>query len=176
MPILDVAFKSMRAAGIRHLVTVANFETEGLRKRFENDPDCQVTAACREGEAIAIACGLIAAGVPTVLSMENLGLFECLDTLRGMACVMEVPLPIFVGYLGHGISLEDAKKMVGGFFGQLTTSGAWTEPVVAGTGVPHRLLSANASDETTAKVLSEALGAKEPFIVIVDHLNEEKAQ
>ncbi len=176
MSLLDVAFDSMRAGGIRHLVTVANFETQGLRRRFEEDPDCTVTSACREGEAVAIACGLVATGVRTALSMENLGLFECLDTIRGMACVMEVPLPIVVGYLGHGVSEADAKAMVGGFFGQLTTSGAWTEPVVEATGIPHHVISADASVDATSAAFTDAVQATSPFIVVVDHLNEETSQ
>jgi sulfopyruvate decarboxylase subunit alpha len=173
MTLLDVTTNVLREHGITHLVTVANFETAGLRSWFEDDPDRAVTAACREGEAGAIASGLVAGGRRAVLSMENLGLFECLDTLRGLPCAMDIPLPIFIGYHGRGAGEEDAFELVGGLAGNMSITGAWTEPILNSVAIPNRVLLPDASEEEARAALTEAVSADGPFVILVDSLNKE---
>ena len=173
MALLDVTLRVLREQGVTHLVTVANHETQGLRQSFEEDPDRSVTSACREGEAVAIACGLIAGGKSTVLSMENLGLFECLDTLRGLPCAMDIPLPIFIGYLGRAATPSELSKLLGNYSEHVYLAGQWTEPILTAAGIAYRVLPSSVSEAEARAALAEALTAQGPFAILVDHLNEE---
>jgi sulfopyruvate decarboxylase TPP-binding subunit len=169
--LVDVTMELVREYGFTHLVSVANYETEALRKEFEKDPDLNYLLACREGEAVAIASGLIASGHRTILCMENLGLFESLDTFRGIPCDMKIPLPVFVGYAGRGATLEGAFEAVGGMAGHVKLAGDWTEPILDATSIKHGLLLQDDSEEATRKTLTAAFDAQEPFVVLVDNLD-----
>lgn len=168
MQLVDATMEVLRAEGFRHLVSVANYETEALRAEFEADADMSVTMACREGEAVAIASGLIASGTKTVLCIENLGLFESLDTLRAMPCDMGIPLPIFIGYCGRGTNVTDAMQAVGGMAGQLVLAGEWTEPVLSAVRIGCRVLLPDADETEVRQTLRDAIANPGPFAVLVD--------
>jgi sulfopyruvate decarboxylase subunit alpha len=172
MQLVDVTMDVLRQHGVKHLVTVANFETEALRHEFEIDPDLSVTGACREGEAVAIASGLVAGGERTVLCMENLGFFECLDTLRAMPRDMGISVPMFVGYCGRG-STWDEVSMVGGMVGQRVLGGDWTEPVLDATKIPYRVILPETPEAEVREILDTALAANEPFVVLLDTFDKE---
>lgn len=169
--LVDVTMELVKQYGFTHLVSVANYETEALRKEFEDDPDLTFLLACREGEAVAIASGLITAGRRTILCMENLGLFESLDTFRGIPCDMKIPLPVFVGYAGRGATVEGAFEAVGGMAGHVVLAGSWTEPILDATGIKHGLLLQDDSEEAARATVTRAFEAQEPFVVLVDNLD-----
>ncbi|QGG40331.1 hypothetical protein [Aeromicrobium yanjiei] len=154
-----------------HLVSVANYETEALRAAFDDDPDMTVILACREGEAVALASGLVTSGHRTILCMENLGLFESLDTFRGLPCDMHIPLPVFVGYAGRGATLEGAFEAVGGMAGHVKLAGDWTEPILDATNIKHALLLQDDSEEAARATVTQAFDAQEPFVILVDNLD-----
>ena len=169
---LDATIEVLQRHNVSHLVTIANHETEGLRTRFNDDPRLTVVSACREGEGVALACGLVAGGRPTVLCMENLGLFECLDSLRGLAYVMGVPLPIFVGYHGRGADLVSAKVGVGGLATNMVSAGEWTEPVLKGTGIPYGVVLPDWAPAAVGALVERACTTDGPFVVLVDNFEE----
>jgi sulfopyruvate decarboxylase TPP-binding subunit len=171
--LLDVAMDLVEEYGFTHLISVANYETEALRKAFDSHPDLTAMLACREGEAVAIASGLITAGHRTILCMENLGLFESLDTFRGIPCDMHIPLPVFVGYAGRGATFDAAWGAVGGMAGHVELAGKWTEPLLDAAGIKHALLLQDSSEEATREILTRAFDAQEPFVILVDTLDKE---
>ena len=54
----------------------------------------------REGETMPIAAGLWAGGKRPAEMIQNTGLFESGDSIRGMTIDIQFPLVIFVGYRG----------------------------------------------------------------------------
>src|SRR5437870_1903755 len=60
-----------------------------------------IWAAPRGGEAFAIASGLWVGGRVPVVLIQNTGLLETGDALRGTAMRMRVPLVCLVTYRGH---------------------------------------------------------------------------
>jgi sulfopyruvate decarboxylase TPP-binding subunit len=169
--LLDITLELVQERGFTHLVSVANYETEALRKAFEDDPDLTFVLACREGEAVAMASGLVASGHPTILCMENLGLFESLDTFRGIPCDMKIPLPVFVGYAGRGASHDAAFEAVGGMAGHVVLAGAWSEAILDAIDFKHAVLPQDSPESVAREALTRAFDAQEPFVILVDSLD-----
>jgi sulfopyruvate decarboxylase subunit alpha len=167
---LDDFVAAMRRHGIFHLVSVANGESAPLYFRLREDPDFTVVEACREGEAVAIACGLHLGGARALLSMENFGVYESLDTLRALPIDMQIPVPLLVGYTARPKDgqREAQEAVFGNIASQALLGGRWTEPVLTTAGVPFRLLSATDSSETTAAALDEAFAAPGPSALLVE--------
>ena len=134
--------QALRAAGVRWLVSVANGEGFKLYEACRADTEFSVISACREGEAIAITAGLRLGGEIPMVSMENLGLFECLDTARALPVDMRIPMLLMIGYTGRGgaASAERLTARFGNSGSQVAIAGEWTEPVLTLAGIPYRLL------------------------------------
>jgi sulfopyruvate decarboxylase TPP-binding subunit len=145
MPASALAIKhALHGAGVRWLVSVANGEGFHLYEACRADPEFSVVSACREGEAIGIAAGLRLGGQLATVSMENLGLFECLDTLRALPVDMRIPMLLMIGYVGRGgaASAEQLAKRFGNSGSQVAIAGDWTERVLALAQIPCRVLDA----------------------------------
>lgn len=143
MPVAASTLKGRLAAvGIHHLVSVANGEAGPLYFACRADPSFTVIDACREGEAVGICAGLQLGSARSLLSIENLGLFECLDSLRALPIDMGIPQLILVGYTarpGPGVD-EALDARLGTSATQAALAGRWTEPVLDLAGIPHRVL------------------------------------
>lgn len=160
-PLGPLLASSFAAAGIQHLVSVANGEGFGLYQAWQQRTDGALIAACREGEAVAISCGLVLGGRDVVLSIENFGLFECLDTLRALPLDMNIPLVLVIGYTGRG-GLNQAgsaalEQRLGNIASQAALAGRWTEPCLDFAGIPWWMLEADANPRHIASDIGAAL-------------------
>lgn len=172
MSLLELTTKALRDADVTHIVTVANLETAALYEQFRAEPDLTVIDTCREGEAVAIASGLNLGGRRACLSMENFGLFECLDTLRALPYDMQIGIPVFVGYTGRGATPDQIEPYVGNINTQVVAAGEWTEPVLKATGIEYELLLEENGDEANRAIMASALAAGRPFALLVDTFDE----
>ena len=128
--------------GVRHLVSVANGESAPVYYLCRDDPEYTVIDACREGEAVGIASGIYLGGKRALLSMENFGIFECLDSLRALPIDMDIPLLMLVGYTARPKEgyIEALEARLGNAATQAALAGRWTEPFLDLADIPHFLL------------------------------------
>tara|TARA_B110000263_G_scaffold213449_1_gene197432 strand:- start:319 stop:858 length:540 start_codon:yes stop_codon:yes gene_type:complete len=87
--------------GVSHYVTLPDSETAHMYQDLMDEPSITVVPVAREGEAIPVAAGLFIAGQNPVISIQNAGLYEAGDALRGLALGIGLPLVMFIGYRGH---------------------------------------------------------------------------
>jgi sulfopyruvate decarboxylase TPP-binding subunit len=87
--------------GVTHVVTLPDSETSGMYDAIQASDAISLVPVCREGEAIPIAAGLWAAGKIGVVIIQNSGLFESGDALRGLAIGVQLPIVMFIGYRGY---------------------------------------------------------------------------
>lgn len=87
--------------GVSHYVTLPDSETAHMYAALMAEPSITMVPVAREGEAIPVAAGLYVAGQNPVVSIQNAGLFEAGDALRGLALGIGLPLVMFIGYRGH---------------------------------------------------------------------------
>lgn len=101
--------------GVTHMVTLPDSETRHMYDRLIAEPTIHVIPVSREGEAIPVAAGLWIAGQRPVISIQNAGLFESGDALRGLAIGIDLPLVMFIGYRGytrHGDTPDSAARIL----------------------------------------------------------------
>lgn len=160
------------AAEIRHLVSVANGEAGPLYFACRSDPCFTVIDTCREGEAVGICAGLHVGGARSLLSMENFGLFECLDTLRALPIDMGIPQLVLVGYTGRPSAGVDQAldARLGTSATQAALGGRWTEPVLDLAGMPHRVLVEKADAELVDWAARTADERRGPVALLVESM------
>ena len=105
----------LRDEKVSHVIALPDSETRHMYDALTAEPGMELVPIAREGEAIPIAAGLWIAGKRPVVSIQNAGLFEAGDALRGMALGINLPLVMFVGYRGftrHGDTPDTAAQML----------------------------------------------------------------
>ncbi len=96
--LLDVLIEG----GMTHLVGLPDTISSALVDAVECHEDVRYIPVTREGEAFAVAAGLWVGGAEPVVVIQNTGLLESGDSLRGTAVRMGVPLLCLITYRGYG--------------------------------------------------------------------------
>jgi len=98
MPTADLSAVAaeLKACGVTHVVWVPDSELGALEGHL--DPGLHLVRACREGEAMAIAGGLILGGAKPVVICQCTGFFEAGDAFRNVAKDLRLPLFILIGH------------------------------------------------------------------------------
>jgi sulfopyruvate decarboxylase subunit alpha len=87
--------------GVTHVVTIPDNTSAPLLLALAKDDPIRVVYATREGEAIALASGLWLGGACPAVLIQNTGLLEAGDGLRGTASRMGVPLVLLTTCRGY---------------------------------------------------------------------------
>ncbi len=92
---------TLRDCDVTHVVGLPDNGTATLFDQLAGPrPELTLIRVSREGEAFAIATGLWVGGACPVVVIQNTGLLEAGDALRGTALRMRAPLLCLIGYRG----------------------------------------------------------------------------
>ena len=103
----ETLIEQFKANGVTHIVTIPDSETNYLYELMEKQSWLDVIPTCREGETMAISLGLLVGGKVPVCLIQNTGMLESGDSIRGMALDAGFPMVMIIGYRGwtrHGIT------------------------------------------------------------------------
>ena len=142
--------------GVTHIVTIPDSETNYLYELMLEQDWLDVVPVSREGETMGVALGLNVAGKVPVCLIQNTGMMESGDSIRGMA--LDAGLPAADG---DWVSRLDA-------LGQDARHGGDLHRAVPER-LPHQLLSRE-HDEDGARIseaFAEAQRTKRPVVVLV---------
>ena len=142
--------------GVTHIVTIPDSETNYLYELMKEQPWLDVVPASREGETFAIALGLIVGGKVPVCLIQNTGMMESGDSIRGMALDSGFPLVMLVGYRGwnrHGVITDSAAR--------------YTEPFLNAMGINYYLVEGDDDAPRISVALEEARANNRPVAVLV---------
>ena len=91
----------LRRQQVTDVLGVPDNASKALLDLLAAEPAVRLLTVTREGEAFAIASGLWVGGRTPVVLIQNTGLLEAGDALRGTATRMRVPLVCLVTVRGH---------------------------------------------------------------------------
>lgn len=144
---------------VTHIVGLPDNGTAPLFEAVGAHPDVELLTVSREGEAFAVAAGLWLGGKTPVVAVQNTGLLESGDSLRGTVYRMGVPLLILVSVRGQAKMERHAEEIAAARArGQLASAlqrpdvdsvALLTEATLEAWGVPHRVYG---GDEDAAGV------------------------
>ena len=142
--------------GITHIVWLPDSESRFMYDSLLSRPEFTLIPICREGEAVAIAMGLMLGGKNVAVLHQNTGFFESGDSIRGMALDLHLPLLLMIGYRGWQRNRP------------MTDSAAiFTEPILDAWNIKHYLIE---KDEDTGKIATaykEAQNTKSPVVILI---------
>ena len=88
---------ALESCGITHVVWIPDSLLGTWEPGLLQSKSLRLIRACREGEAIAIAGGLLLGGAKPIVIIQCTGLFEAGDALRNIIYDLKLPLLMIVG-------------------------------------------------------------------------------
>src|SRR5271166_3804402 len=93
------------------------------------EPSLRLVGVSREGHACSIAAGLSAGGAKPLILIQNTGMMESGDSLRGWLLGLSIPVVLMVGYRGwtrHGVTQDTAATYTERFLMALGSITTWS--------------------------------------------------
>jgi len=141
---------------ISHVVWLPDSETNFLFQLLDNEPTLDLVPVCREGETMAIAAGLWLGGKRPIVLIQNTGVFEAGDSIRGLALDVNQPLVMLVGYRGwsrHGLTRDSAARFI--------------EHILHAWGITYYLIETDDDADRISLAIEEAERTSKPVAVLV---------
>jgi sulfopyruvate decarboxylase TPP-binding subunit len=160
--------------GVTHVVGLPDNDTAPLFHSLTLHPRLRLVRIAREGEAFALASGLWMGGASPVVVLQNTGLLESGDALRGTASRMGVPLVMLVGYRGFA-KMVTSGRAVGPPSRQevvradLDSVALMTEPCLEAWGIPARRLAGAQDRGVVSEAFRQARTEERPVALLLTH-------
>ena len=141
---------------VTHVVWLPDSETNFMYELLTGDPSLDLVPVCREGETMAIAAGLWVGGKKPVVLIQNTGIFESGDSIRGLGLDVHQPLVMLVGYRGwsrHGLTNDSAARFI--------------EHILHAWGINYYLVETDEDADRISLALAEAERNQKPVAVLM---------
>jgi sulfopyruvate decarboxylase subunit alpha len=148
----------IKRLGFTHALSIPDSESRHLHAALESDPEIELIMPCREGESIAIGAGLWVGGAKPLILLQNTGLMEAGDALRGCGLGPSIPLRLLVGWRGFA-GWEAGRRPIDSAF-------TYTESILAAWGVPYEVIRGDADLEAIGRMDLVAERTSRPSAVL----------
>ena len=141
---------------VSHVVWLPDSETNFMYQQMSADPNMELVPVCREGESMAVAAGLWVGGKRPVVLIQNTGMFESGDSIRGLGLDIDFPLVMMIGYRGwtrHGLTPDSA--------------GRFTEPILQAWGINYYLVETDGDVDRISMAFEEAERTQRPVACLM---------
>ena len=141
---------------ISHVVWLPDSETNFMYQLLTNEPTLDLVPVCREGETMAIAAGLWVGGKRPIVLIQNTGIFEAGDSIRGLGLDVNQPLVMLVGYRGwsrHGLTRDSAARFI--------------EHILHAWGISYYLIETDDDADRISLAIEEPDKTQKPVAVLV---------
>jgi sulfopyruvate decarboxylase subunit alpha len=152
----ETVIRQMKQNGVTDIVWLPDSETNWLFLLMQADPDLRLVGVTREGHACSITAGLYAGGRKPMILIQNTGMLESGDSIRGWLMGLNVPVVLMVGYRGytrHGINTD--------------TAATYTERFLMAFNIPFYLVENDADSDRITTAFQQAERTRQPVVVLV---------
>ncbi len=146
----------LKKNGVTHVVWLPDSETNFMYQLLLAEPSLDLVPVCREGETMAIAAGLWVGGKKPVVLIQNTGIFESGDSIRGLGLDLNQPLVMLIGYRGwtrRGPTPDSAAQFI--------------EHILHAWGLNYYLIETDEDANRISDALAEAERTQKPVGVLI---------
>jgi sulfopyruvate decarboxylase subunit alpha len=150
---------AMRSAGLDTIVSLPDITTSaGLLWPISKESDIRLVRVCKEDEGVSICAALALCRKRSALLMQQTGLFDSLNAVRGIAVEYKLPVCMFVGLLGKepGVAPPQNKRY----------SVRVVQPVLDAMEVPNFCIEDNRDIAKIGPAVDRAYAESQPVVVL----------
>jgi len=146
----------LKESGVTHVIWIPDSELGTWEPALNSDSQLRLVRVCREGEAIAIAAGLLLGGQRPVVAIQCTGLFEAGDTLRNVVHDMKLPLFMIVGLRGYYAHQQKKTN---------DTCPIFAEPILKAWQIPYTIFDRRHTASDLRQAYRQAQAENRPGII-----------
>jgi sulfopyruvate decarboxylase TPP-binding subunit len=147
-----------KACGITHVVWIPDSELGIWEPALLAEPNVQLIRVCREGEALAVAAGLLLGGKRPIVLIQCTGFFEAGDAFRNVVHDMKLPLFLVIGIRSYYAHKQGATA---------DTCPVFTEPIVQAWKLPYTILDKRHTAADLAAAYRQAMAENRAAAVLL---------
>lgn len=155
----DLLFDQIRKCGFTHVIWIPDSATGLLQPLFEQHASPRLIRVCREGEAFAMAAGLMIGGAKPLVIVQCTGFFEAGDAFRNVVFDLEMPLAVLIGYRSYEAWKADP--------GKKDSARRFAEPILRAWGLRHVLVKDDTDAGLVSETFEDAARKREPVAILV---------
>lgn len=142
--------------GVTHVVWLPDSETNWLYVLMKAEPSLTLVPVSNEALAFSAAAGLSFGGRLPLILIQNTGMMDSGNSLRGWAIDLSIPVVLMVGYRGwtrHGVTRDSAA--------------VYTERFLNAFGINYYLIESDADAGRISLAFEEARRTARPVATLV---------
>ncbi len=151
---------AIKRSGVEFVVSVPDRVTsETVLRRVASDSTLKLVRVCKEDEGVSICAALSFCGKRALLLMQNTGLLDSVNALRGIAVEYRLPVVMMVGLLTHESAGPPAQSRNYGV--RIVT------PILDAMGITHEFLHSAGDEQRIAPAIERAYASSTPLVLLV---------
>jgi sulfopyruvate decarboxylase subunit alpha len=165
--------QELKRCKVTDVIGLPDNSSSALLELLRQDHSIRLHSVTREGEAFALAAGLWVGGKHPLVLIQNTGLLESGDGLRGTLLRMRIPILCLVTYRGYaktqGNSGSVPEKLNAEVLSrpELDSVALMTEPTLNAWGLPFDFLHTDDHVSKIPRVLAKAEERSSPTVLLV---------
>jgi len=168
----QLVLDTLRYHGVTDVVSLPDNSSAALLLLLRESSDIRMLSVTREGEAFALAAGLWMGGRNPLVLIQNTGLLESGDSLRGTLLRMRIPVVCLVTYRGYAKlarwgspAPEPSPEILSR--PDLDSVAVMTEPTLRAWGMPFDFLHTDDDVSKISAAFAQAQKLSAPVAVLV---------
>lgn len=152
--------EAIKRSGVEFVVSVPDRVTsETVLRRVASDSALRLVRVCKEDEGVSICAALSFCDKRAVLLMQNTGLLDSVNALRGIAAEYRLPVVMMVGLLAHESDAPPAQSRNYGV--RIVT------PILDAMGIEYEFLYRAGDEQRITPAIERAYANSIPLALLV---------
>ena len=151
---------AIKASGVEFVVALPDLTTsDGLLWPIDRDSELKPVRVSKEDEGVSICAGLAYCDKRSLLLMQNTGLLDSINAIRGIAVEYELPICMMVGLLAKEPGVKPTESSQYGV--------RIVEPILDVMGVQHQLVEEAADVTKIRPAIDRAYETSRPSALLI---------
>jgi len=156
----DSIIREIKASGIQFVVSVPDITTsEGLLRPLAKLSDPRLIRICKEDEGVAICAGLAFTGKRSLLLIQQTGLLDSINAIRGVAVEYQLPICMMVGLLEKEVGVPPRQSKRYGV--------RIVEPILEAMGIAYHEIEEQADVAKIRPAIDDAYAQSKPIVLLI---------
>ena len=152
--------REIKASGIQFVVSVPDITTsEGLLRPLAKATDPRLIRICKEDEGVAICAGLSYTGKRGLLLIQQTGLLDSINAIRGVAVEYNLPICMMVGLLEKEVGVPPRQSKRYGV--------RIVEPILDAMGIAYHNIEEDPDVVKIRPALDKAFTDSKPVVLLI---------
>jgi sulfopyruvate decarboxylase subunit alpha len=156
----DSIIREIKASGIEFVISVPDITTsEGLLRPLAAAPHPRLIRICKEDEGIGICAGLAYAGKRSLLLIQQTGMLDSINAIRGVAVEYSLPICMMVGLLEKEVGVPPRQSKRYGV--------RIVEPILDAMGIGYHEIETQADVPKIKPAIDAAYADSKPTVILI---------